>query len=82
MAPFLKGFQNSTQCLQHWFSFGLMRSSQSLTLPKCLPRNPRDLSALHGGQLLLQLNLTGILQRGQELDVLVHDIVRAPERFG
>lgn len=79
MAPFLKGFQNSPERTQHAFPVGLMRTCQSLAFPKSLPRNARDLAALHGSQLLIQLSLTGILQGRQKLHVLVHDIVRTPE---
>lgn len=34
---------------------------------------------MHSGQLLIQLNLAAFLDRGQKLDVLVHDIVGALE---
>ena len=37
---------------------------------------------MHGGQLLIQLSLTRILQGRQKVDVLVHDIVRTPEGLG
>lgn len=75
MAPFLKRFENPLEICEHAFPIRLVRPRQSSTLGDRLPRNSRDLSALHGRQLLVQLNLCTFLERGQELDVLVQDIV-------
>ena len=56
-----------------------MGPRQCPTLFQRLPRNGRNLSALHGGKLLVELNFGRVHDVRDKVDVALEDAVGAPE---
>jgi hypothetical protein len=59
----------------------MMRANQCLGFRKRLPRNSRDFSALHGGELLSQIHEIWIPQKGHKIDMSVPNAIETREGF-
>jgi hypothetical protein len=59
----------------------MMRAYQICAFIKRLPRNARNLSALHGCEPLGQVDHLGVLQECYEVDVTVNNSIQSFERL-